>query len=109
MAHSIAPRPLTPISRHHLMVGASSRSPRCAHFKGGRGAPIAPGPIGGTEGVKRLYEEAGQSTGVPLGRLGRGEDIAQAALYLCSDASRFVTGTDLVVDGGRQRGQGGGE
>ncbi|HCY99834.1 MAG: short-chain dehydrogenase [Rhodobacterales bacterium RIFCSPHIGHO2_02_FULL_62_130] len=70
---------------------------------------IAPGPIGGTEGVKRLYEEAGQSTGVPLGRLGRGEDIAQAALYLCSDASRFVTGTDLVVDGGRQRGQRGGE
>lgn len=66
---------------------------------------IAPGPIGGTEGVKRLYEETGQSTGVPLGRLGRGEDVAQAALYLCSDAASFVTGSDLVVDGGRQRGQ----
>lgn len=66
---------------------------------------IAPGPIGGTEGVKRLYEETGQSTGVPLGRLGRREDIAQAALYLCSDAAGFVTGADLVVDGGRQRGQ----
>lgn len=66
---------------------------------------IAPGPIGGTEGVKRLYEETGQSTGVPLGRLGRREDIAQAALYLCSDAASFVTGADLVVDGGRQRGQ----
>lgn len=69
---------------------------------------IAPGPIGGTEGVKRLYEETGLSTGVPLGRLGRGEDVAQAALYLCSDAASFVTGTDLVVDGGRQRGQRGG-
>lgn len=66
---------------------------------------IAPGPIGGTEGVKRLYEETGLSTGVPLGRLGRGEDVAQVALYLCSDAASFVTGTDLVVDGGRQRGQ----
>lgn len=66
---------------------------------------IAPGPIGGTEGVKRLYEETGLSTGLPLGRLGQGEDIAQAALYLCSDAASFVTGTDLVVDGGRQRGQ----
>jgi NAD(P)-dependent dehydrogenase (short-subunit alcohol dehydrogenase family) len=70
---------------------------------------IAPGPIGGTEGVKRLYEETGQSgtqaAGVPLGRFGRGEDVAQAALYLCSDAAGFVTGTDLVVDGGRQRGQ----
>lgn len=70
---------------------------------------IAPGPIGGTEGVKRLYEETGQTgtqaAGVPLGRFGRGEDVAQAALYLCSDAAGFVTGTDLVVDGGRQRGQ----
>jgi len=70
---------------------------------------IAPGPIGGTEGVKRLYEETGQTgtqaAGVPLGRFGRGEDVAQAAVYLCSDAAGYVTGTDLVVDGGRQRGQ----
>ena len=70
---------------------------------------IAPGPIGGTEGVKRLYEDTGeaavQTANLPLGRLGRGEDVAQAALYLCSDAASFVTGTDLVVDGGRQRGQ----
>jgi NAD(P)-dependent dehydrogenase (short-subunit alcohol dehydrogenase family) len=66
---------------------------------------IAPGPVGGTEGVKRLYEEIGHSIDLPLGRLGQTEDIAQAALYLCSDAARFVTGADLVVDGGRQRGQ----
>ncbi len=36
----------------------------------------------------------------PLGRIGRPEDIAQAALYLVSDAAAFVTGTALVVDGG---------
>ena len=36
----------------------------------------------------------------PLGRIGKPEEIAQAALYLASEASSFVTGTALVVDGG---------
>ena len=36
----------------------------------------------------------------PLQRIGRPEDIAQAVLYLVSDAASFVTGTALVVDGG---------
>jgi NAD(P)-dependent dehydrogenase (short-subunit alcohol dehydrogenase family) len=36
----------------------------------------------------------------PLQRIGKPEEIARAALYLASDASSFVTGTALVVDGG---------
>jgi NAD(P)-dependent dehydrogenase (short-subunit alcohol dehydrogenase family) len=36
----------------------------------------------------------------PLGRIGKPEEIAQVALYLASDASSFVTGTALVIDGG---------
>ena len=36
----------------------------------------------------------------PLQYVGRTDDIAQAALFLASDASRFVTGQNLVVDGG---------
>ena len=36
----------------------------------------------------------------PIGRLGQPEDIANAALYLASDQSSFVTGSDMLVDGG---------
>jgi NAD(P)-dependent dehydrogenase (short-subunit alcohol dehydrogenase family) len=37
---------------------------------------------------------------IPLGRLGRVEDVTGAVLYLASDASALVTGTSLLVDGG---------
>lgn len=36
----------------------------------------------------------------PMGRLGTPAEIAAAAIYLASDAAAFVTGTDLVIDGG---------
>src|SRR5215216_804423 len=38
---------------------------------------------------------------IPMGRLGTPEDLAGAAVFLCSDAARFVTGQTLYVDGGR--------
>lgn len=49
---------------------------------------------GWPEGVGRWRKAA------PLGRLGQPEDIADAALFLISDAARWITGADLVVDGG---------
>ena len=49
------------------------------------------------EPADRFLAEAARR---PLGRVGRPEEIAQAALYLASDAASFVTGTALVVDGG---------
>jgi glucose 1-dehydrogenase len=37
---------------------------------------------------------------VPYGRIGEPSDVAQAAVWLASDASDYVTGTTLFVDGG---------
>jgi NAD(P)-dependent dehydrogenase (short-subunit alcohol dehydrogenase family) len=58
----------------------------------------------------QLGEDAGHfladSAKRPLGRVGSPEEIAQAVLYLASDASSFVTGTTLVVDGGGLAGTG---
>lgn len=68
---------------------------------------IAPGAIGDTEGVKRIYEDAGRKelelSSIPLGEFGKTSDIANAAIFLCSDAGGYITGADIVVDGGRNR------
>jgi NAD(P)-dependent dehydrogenase (short-subunit alcohol dehydrogenase family) len=50
------------------------------------------------EGNPEIFAAA--SASVPLGRAGGPGDMASAAVYLCSPAARFVTGTQLVVDGG---------
>ncbi|MEJ7577060.1 MAG: SDR family oxidoreductase [Pyrinomonadaceae bacterium] len=64
---------------------------------------IAPGPIADTEGFARLVPAPVRDKlqrRIPLGRLGRIEDIAQSAVFLCSDAAGFINGAVLVVDGG---------
>lgn len=64
---------------------------------------IAPGAIGDTEGMRRLAPGLGEKVAkeVPLRRLGKVGDIAQAALFLASPAASYITGEILVVDGGQ--------
>jgi glucose 1-dehydrogenase len=50
------------------------------------------------EGNPEVFEE--RITNVPMGRAGTPDDMAAAALYLASPAARFVTGANIVVDGG---------
>lgn len=37
---------------------------------------------------------------IPVGRFDEGEEVAQAVIWLCSDAASFITGQTLVIDGG---------
>ncbi|GAA1912446.1 SDR family NAD(P)-dependent oxidoreductase [Streptantibioticus ferralitis] len=68
---------------------------------------ISPGPIE-TPGIRGLgSQEAGGdpladslSQRIPLGRIGRAEEVAATALFLASDQSSFTTGAELFVDGG---------
>ena len=48
-----------------------------------------------SEAIRKEFE-----TGIPLGRIAKPREIAFAALFLASDESSFMTGADLVVDGG---------
>lgn len=60
---------------------------------------VHPGPV-----ETAMLSEEGRGTlmdRVPLGRAGKPEEIAYGVLYLASDESSFVTGSELVIDGGR--------
>jgi NAD(P)-dependent dehydrogenase (short-subunit alcohol dehydrogenase family) len=65
---------------------------------------VCPGTVD-SPWVRRLVEEVGESLDAlrarqPMGRLGTTQEVAQAVLYLASDAAAFITGTGLVIDGG---------
>ena len=66
---------------------------------------ISPGPIEGSWGMKNVASPTAElvekiTKALPLRRWGTEDDIADAALYLSSDAGRYVTGAILEVDGG---------
>ncbi|ALE05201.1 short-chain dehydrogenase [Arthrobacter sp. ERGS1:01] len=66
---------------------------------------IAPGPILTDRlAAAGLGAQKMAAAAVPLGRLGQVQDVAAAAVWLCSEESGFVTGTVMPVDGGRLAG-----
>ena len=108
------------ISSQYGLVGAIDSTPQYQASKGAvrtltkltalqyakegiRVNSVHPGPIATPMNERRRSDpNAYQSmlSRVPLGRFGQPDDVGYAVLYLASDESRFVTGSELVVDGG---------
>jgi NAD(P)-dependent dehydrogenase (short-subunit alcohol dehydrogenase family) len=62
---------------------------------------VSPGLIA-REGIEQAWPEgvARWEAAAPLGRMGRPDDIGDACVFLCSPMARWISGIDLVVDGG---------
>ena len=64
---------------------------------------ISPGPFGTEMNIPIMQNpdlNAQFMSKIPLGRWGKVEEIGQLALFLCSDGAGFITGTDILIDGG---------
>lgn len=64
---------------------------------------ISPGPIGTEINAAVMNDPVASANflaNLPVGRWGKPEEIAALACYLCSDYAGFITGTDIVIDGG---------
>lgn len=71
--------------------------------KGVRCNALCPGPIETPLLMQLLSDEAKRQrrfVHIPMGRLGRADELAKAALFLASDDSSYMTGASLIVDGG---------
>ena len=96
-----------------LAIYASSKAAICAYMrtcaielgvKGIRSNAVLPGMVETkliNSGTYTNEDKQKDLNLYPLGRYGRPSDIAHGIIYLLSDASAWVTGTDLVIDGGR--------
>ncbi len=86
------------------MIGLTRSAALENAARGIRVNAVCPGTID-TPMVSKMLDSGMLAMGdilrdLPMGRLGRGEEIADAVLWLCSAGSTFVTGQALAVDGG---------
>jgi NAD(P)-dependent dehydrogenase (short-subunit alcohol dehydrogenase family) len=97
-----APGLSTYVAAKHGIEGLTKAAALDYSARGVRVNAVAPGPIDtesmafGSEEGRRMAVES-----VPMGRLGQPNDVALAALWLCSDQAAFISGAILPVDGGQ--------
>ena len=85
----------------HALIGLTTAAAAEYAEQGVRINAVAPGPVV-TEGFQAVGEDLTQKVArtLPLKRMGKPEELAEAVLWLCSDAASFVVGHTLLVDGG---------
>ena len=92
------------VASKHAVEGLTKSAALEAAPHGVRVNAVAPGPVD-TEMLSRfagnLDRKAGMAKGVPLGRLGRPEDIAQVIVFLASSGAGFLSGEIVHVNGGK--------
>jgi NAD(P)-dependent dehydrogenase (short-subunit alcohol dehydrogenase family) len=92
------------VASKHGIIGLTKATALDYGKRGIRVNAVCPGTIRTAMYVRRLGDDpavdARLAAQTPLGRLGIPEDVAEAVVWLCSDASSFVTGHSLVIDGG---------
>ncbi|MBN9623839.1 MAG: SDR family oxidoreductase [Actinobacteria bacterium] len=89
-AHSATKGALVALTVQHAAEGSPHRI---------RVNAVSPGPIE-TPALRGLIGDDAVEVPIPLGRPGRPEDVVRAALFLTSDDAEWITGVNLVVDGG---------
>lgn len=98
----LAKRPAYAASKHGV-IGITKVAALDYASAGIRINAVCPGVID-TPMVKRLWANSPgtkqQTTNQPTGRLGTAEEVAEAVVWLCSDAASYVTGYSMSVDGG---------
>ena len=76
-------------------IRVNTVSPGSIYFKGGAWARVE-------KGLPEYFEQVKKS--IPFGRYGAPEEVARVVTFMASPAASWVTGTNIIVDGGQHKG-----
>ncbi|HVZ50277.1 MAG TPA: SDR family oxidoreductase [Gemmatimonadaceae bacterium] len=96
-----AEQPAKPVSYTAVKAGLHGLTLYLATYWAAAGVRVNTITVGGVENGQDATFLARAASRIPMGRMARAHEYQGALVYLCSDAASFVTGANLVVDGGK--------